>query len=145
MKKPELIIDLSTLGGDARAIMSEHIQRKLIACGYRWQNIDKPAEPNHLDAPRLHVWCHGHHALDIVPTFAAVLSIRVGPVHVFTHETVNCFLAAAEEAATASANIRGVAVTFRGEETKMDATTLLTDVAASAKAFKDKNFGPNRE
>ena len=141
---PELILDLTALGGHARKVIALNVFENLLRLGYTFK-----LDPNgiqyrkHLMASRIHIFVPKAASLTTIMVDYPPLYNRIfNEVKVFDATTQSGdFLLAAREALTLKTVINGVKVTITPTKIDLDATTALTSVMAKAKDLQKFRFG----
>lgn len=134
-KRPELVLNLRHIDGEARKIISTNVQNRLFQLGYSW-NGNKKAQS--VESDSLHIFSPHWSRLHI--TYADGYYPTGGGTIYFDVAQMSEFLSLAEEFATIKTTISGVDVTIVGSEISLDATKLLSDITIKAKKLQDKHF-----
>lgn len=135
-KRPELILSLRQVTGEARKILSTHVQEQLFKLGYSWGSGKIITRA---DRENLHIFSPEWRRLDI--TYSDGPPQTTGSASFFDASQVTEFLTRAEEFSTIKTNIHGVDITIRGDSVDLDPSKLLVDVSTHAKQLQHENFG----
>lgn len=143
----KFILDLSTLQGKLREIVSEYVQRELFKMGFEWMSqIGAPKEqlsPRHVGEPILHV----HQSVTATRTlsFGSVATARKGDdsllPEAFGAENVEEFLAVVRDGLCVAETICGVNVLITPKGVTLDPTELLAEVTKQAEARRKELWG----